>query len=128
MWKFKITILFLFLLQIPVIAQDLDHSIIQGFNIGNSNLIEPFLAEEVEVILPNDQGSMSKNLAGKKISEFFKSIEISQFKLVHEGASPSGSYYHIGELKGKEMGYRVYLLNVGEEHTEITEIRIDEEK
>lgn len=125
MKRVKITILFACLLPLGLFAQNLNESVINGLRMGNAELLEVYLKEEVEIILPHQQGTLSKDMASKSLDEFFSQNEVQSFELLHEGSSPSGNYYHIGQLYCIGAEYRVYILNTGEQETSISEIRIE---
>ena len=123
-----ILILFTILLHITTHAQHVNVNIIEGFNSGNPTLIEPYLAEEVEFIDPNNEGIYGKATTNKKLSEFFTKNNSKDFSIKHHGNSPGNDHYCIGILNTNKGVFRVYLLYVGEEKTKISEIRIEEDE
>ena len=123
-----ILILFTILLHFTTQAQHVNVNIIEGFNSGNTNLIDPYLAEEVEFIDPYNEGFFSRSSTKNKLSEFFTRHNSTEFSIKHHGNSPGNDHYCIGILNTNNGVFRVYLLYDGEGKTKISEIRIEEDE
>lgn len=125
MKRLKITILFYLLSPLISFGQTIDQDIVDGFTMGNPVLITTHLEEIVELILPEVEGSYSKDAAGFKLNAFFTSFSPTEFEIVHQGQSPSGASYRIGELTTEAVLFRVYLLFSEIRENKIIEIRIE---
>jgi hypothetical protein len=121
----KLTILFLLVFSFDLKAQNGQNRIEEGFKMGNAELITTEMSEELELITPESEGTFSKDLSGKKLKAFFASNKIKGFEFIHQGKSPSGSAYRIGELQTEKGKFRVYILFSGKDRNKISELRIE---
>lgn len=71
-----------------LISQEIHDDIVKGFTLGNSEVISPHTAEIVELILPDYEGNLSKDMTNKKLNAFslnLKSAHLKWFiKAVHQ--------------------------------------------
>ena len=111
-----------------LISQEIHDDIVKGFTLGNSELISPHTAEIVELILPDYEGSLSKDMTNKKLNAFFIESKISSFEVVHKGSTSAESNYIIGELVNENGKFSVYALYAGNDIKRITEIRIESDE
>lgn len=95
---------------------------------GNADLIMVEMAEELELITPESEGTFSKDLSTRKLKAFFASSKVKGFEFIHQGNSPSGSAYRIGELQTDKGKFRVYILFSGKDRNKISELRIEEDE
>jgi len=119
---------FTLLLQYSTHAQPVNVKIIEGFKSGNASLIDPYLTKEVDFIDPTNEGIFSRATTKNKLSEFFTRNKANDFSIKHHGNSPGNDSYCIGILSTDKGIFRVYLLYVGSERTQISEIRIEEDE
>ncbi len=124
----KLIILLVFSTFSTLRAQEVPEDVIKGFGLGNIDMIQPFLAEEVELIILNEEGLFSKDMTSKKLTNYFKEINPEELKIVHTGASPSGTSYAIGEMICEKESLRLYLLFSGKNYSNISEIRIEKDE
>ena len=125
--RLKLTILLIFLSGNVLYSQDLLKDIASGFELGKAELITAGMIEEVELITPESEGLCSKDMAQKRLGKFFSTHKSKKFHLVHQGKSPSGLTYHIGELDTDNGEFRIYVLLSGKGAQKISELRIEED-
>ena len=128
MKRLKLTILFIFTFTYGVRCQSLHQDISDGFQLGKSELISAHLAEELELITPESEGTFSKDMTARKLTAFFNSSKPNKFEMVHQGKSPSGSTYYIAELITEKGTFRVYILFSGQKVKNISELRIESDE
>lgn len=90
--------------------------------------ISKYMGEEVEISLPNKQGSYSKAQAKYVMKEFFTDYPPAAFTIVHTG-SYNRSQYALGEYvsKNKKPSLEVNILYTGEAgNQKIDQIRIEQ--
>jgi hypothetical protein len=124
----KLTILSIFLSPFILISQEITKDIEKGFALGNSDLISQHTAEIVELIVPDQDGSLSKDRANKKLAEFFNQFKSLDFEIVHRGNVSEEADYLLGELKTEENIFSVYILYTGKDIKRISEIRIERDE
>jgi Domain of unknown function (DUF4783) len=105
-------------------TQDADMDAI-AVKISNTDHVglEKVFGDMVEISLPGNEGSYSKNQAKFILKDFFLKYPIKSFTIKHRGNSTNGSKYAIGEyeyekgklrayflLKKKEGKYRIHIL------------------
>lgn len=121
----KITILLFLFLSFSASAQLLEKDIVDGFSKGKTELISYHANDEVELITPTEDGMFDRENADRKLFSFFQSHKAQTFKIVHNGESPAGDKYLVGELTTQNENFRVYLLLSSGGEPKITEIRIE---
>ena len=124
----KLSILFFLLVSFDLLAQDNQESIAQGFRTGNVDKISSEMAEEIELFTPENEGTFSKDMSAKKLKAFFSSCKPLNFKIIHQGTSPSGSAYCIGQLETEKGNYRIYMLFSGKGGNKLSELRIEKDE
>lgn len=89
-------------------AQSFD-KIASAFREGNASAIAAYFESNVEITIKNNGNSYSKNQAEMLLKNFFTSNKPSGFSVAHEGTSPEGSKYFIGNLSTSTGTYRTYV-------------------
>lgn len=81
----------------------------------------------VEITLLNKAAAYSKAQAEAVLRDFFKQKKVHDFELKHQGASPEGSKYFVGNLKSAAGNYSIYIYgkNVSTSFV-IRELRIED--
>ena len=122
-----LSLLFFFAFNFTTTAQSFEN-IVNGFKTGDASLIAKNFEGNVEITIKTGTTSYSKSQAEMVLKNFFASHKPKSFVVAHEGTSPQGSKYFIGNLNSSAGNYRtyVYAKTVKNELT-IQEIRFEEE-
>jgi hypothetical protein len=104
-------------------------AISKALSSGDADALAPYLADNVEVSILDNEQVYSKAKATEVLRSFFSSNKPKTFNQVHQGTSRGNSdQYCIGNLSASTGSYRVYLyLKVSGTTTTIQEIRFDKE-
>lgn len=108
--------LFVILSVIDVKAQKEDASKVNFDNIGkafregDASQLAVNFASTVDVILPGNEGTYSKQQAEMIIKDFFNKNRPKGFLINHQGTSNDGSRYAIGTYRTLNQNYRAYIL------------------
>ena len=89
-------------------AQNLDQ-VANYIKAGNASELSKFFESNVEISLKESGNSYSKAQAEQVLVNFFSKNSPKGFTVVHQGISPEGSKYIIGNLVTTGGNYRVYL-------------------
>ncbi|MCS6934961.1 MAG: DUF4783 domain-containing protein [Chitinophagales bacterium] len=76
---------------------------------GNASALASFFQSNVEITIKDASNSYSKSQAEIVIKNFFSSNQPRSFSIAHEGTSPEGSKYFIGNLSTSGGNYRMYV-------------------
>jgi hypothetical protein len=98
-----------FLLNVPVMAQNFE-SIASSIRSGNASALAANFGGNVEITVKDAGNSYSKSQAEMVLKNFFSSNQPKSFTVAHEGTSPEGSKYFIGNLSTSSGNYRVFVL------------------
>ncbi|MEM9917074.1 MAG: DUF4783 domain-containing protein [Bacteroidota bacterium] len=99
--------------------------VVNSFKKGNADQLIPFLAEEVELILLEEEDILPSEEAKVQLNRFFTNQQTTGFDVKHRGQSGGGANsYMIGNLRTSKNTYRTYITFNNEK---IVEIRIEEE-
>ncbi len=78
---------------------------------GNARNVAKFFGSNVDLKLPENEGTFSKNQAELLLRNFFSRNSPSSFTTNHQGSSRDGSVYLIGAYTAKNGNqYRTYFL------------------
>ena len=78
---------------------------------ANANAVASHFANNVELLLPDNEGTYSKTQAEGMLRTFFNQNAPSSFTVNHQGSSRDGSKYAIGTYLAKDgKRYRTYFL------------------
>ena len=122
-----LSLIFFFAFNFTTTAHSFDN-IVNGFKTGDASLIAKNFEGNVEITIKTGTTSYSKSQAEMVLKNFFASHKPKSFVVAHEGTSPQGSKYFIGNLNSSAGNYRtyVYAKTVKNELT-IQEIRFEEQ-
>lgn len=89
-------------------AQSMDQFSI-ALKSGNASELAKYFQSNVELNTTGSSNSFSKTQAEQVLTNFFRSKSVKSFSIVHQGTSPEGSKYMIGNMATTGGNYRVYL-------------------
>lgn len=120
-------IIFSFFTHFEAKAQGFDN-IASAIRSGDASSLAKYFEGNVEINIKDAQNSYSKSQAEVVLKNFFGSHSPKSFSIAHQGASPEGSKYFIGNLATNAGTYRtyVYAKQVGGNYV-IQEIRFEEQ-
>lgn len=96
------------------VAQDIFTPIRDVIKTGNAKEVVKLFATSVDMNLDGESNTYGKTQAEFVLREFFKKHPISDFSIIHSGASKGGRQYAIGRYLSKNESYNV-LIRVSEE-------------
>ena len=104
--------------------QDGLEAVLSALKAGNAAALIQRSEDNLELILPDQSGVVTKAQAQTQIAKFFAANAVKGFELKHKGNSPGGSYA-IGTLKTQNGDYRVNVFLRGKGSKELLrELRI----
>jgi hypothetical protein len=106
--KSVFTLLLLAGFSAALLAQSFDN-ISSGVRSGNASALARVMESNVELSLKGTEGTFSKAQAEVILQKFFASNAVRSFSVTHEGSSPEGSRYIIGNLQTSGGNYRAYI-------------------
>ena len=108
-------------------AQSFDN-IADAMRKGDASGLAQYFVGNVEISVKDAQNSYSKSQAEVVLKNFFGSHAPKSFTIAHQGTSPEGSKYFIGNLSTAAGTYRtyVYAKQNGSNYS-IQEIRFEEQ-
>ena len=89
-----------------LLAQDVPVEIVTAFKKGNSQELNKYFAEKVELIILNSQRSADKQLTESTLSSFFYDNKVNGFIVNHKGNRHESSFM-IGTLATVNGSFRV---------------------
>lgn len=89
-------------------AQSFD-GIVQAFRKGDASALAAGFGATVELTVKNTGNSYSKNQAEMILKNFFSTHTPKSFAVSHQGTSPEGAKYIIGNLATASGNYRTYV-------------------
>lgn len=92
------------------VPQSVTTEITAAIRAADDEKLAVYLNNTVDLTLPGNEGTYSKNQAQLIIKDFFSKTPPESFEINHEGASNNGSLYLIGTYKATGKTYRVYML------------------
>lgn len=106
-------------------AQDVPTGVVTAFNKGNSQELNGYLSDKVELILENRSVNVDRQAAKEKIAAFFSGNQVSGFTVNHQGKRDESSFI-IGTLTTANGSFRVncFFRKVANKYV-IHQIRID---
>jgi hypothetical protein len=121
------TAILCFLMTIAASAQSFDN-IVNGFKNGDASAIAKNFEGNVEITIKTGSTSYSKSQAEMVLKSFFAAHKPKTFAVAHEGTSPQGSKYFIGNLTTAAGNYRTYVYaKTVKTELVIQEIRFEEQ-
>ena len=115
----------LFLWVSSIFAQDVTVGVVEPFKKGNSQELNKYLGEKVDLVIQNRSTSVDKQTAEGTLASFFNSNKVSGFNVNHEGKREESSFI-IGTLTTANGNFRVncFFRRVQNKYF-INQIRID---
>ncbi|WP_300812749.1 DUF4783 domain-containing protein [uncultured Bacteroides sp.] len=106
-------------------AQDVPVGVIVAFKKGNSQELNRYLGDKVDLIIQNRSTNMDKQLAENEMASFFSSNKVKGFDVNHQGKRDESSFV-IGTLATVNGNFRVncFFRRVQNKYV-IHQIRID---
>lgn len=89
-------------------AQTMDQFTI-ALKSGNASELAKSFQSNIELNTSGSSNSFSKTQAEQVLTNFFRNKSVKSFSVVHQGTSPEGSKYMIGNMTTSGGNYRVYL-------------------
>ena len=114
-------------ISIATSAQGFDN-IITAFKNGDASAVAKNFEGNVEITIKTGTTSYSKSQAEMVLKGFFAAHKPKSFNVAHEGTSPQGSKYFIGNLTSASGNYRTYVYaKTVKNELVIQEIRFEEQ-
>lgn len=109
--KILMICLFAFSVSTMLVAQsaEIPSEIVSALDDGNAAQINAHLSANVELVIGNKNDVFSKQQASGIINDFFQSLKVQSFQVIHKGNKDAASFA-IGTLKTSIGNYRVYVL------------------
>jgi len=82
----------------------------KAFREGDASQLAVNFASSIDVILPGNEGTFSKQQAEMILKDFFNKNRPKGFLINHQGTSNDGSRYAIGTYRALNQNYRAYVL------------------
>jgi hypothetical protein len=98
----------LLFIRTEVSAQNFDN-IAGAIRSGNASVLAASFSGNVEITLKDAEASYSKAQAEMVLKNFFNTHTPKLFNVVHQGTSPEGAKYFIGNLVTSNGTYRTYV-------------------
>ena len=91
--------------------------IVNALKSGNADETAKYFDSTVEITLPGKSSSFSESEAKRILQDFFRSINIKDFQVLHKSEN-ANSQYCIGNLITNSGSYRttIYMKQKGEKH------------
>ena len=115
----------LFLWVSSIFAQDVPVGVVRAFKKGNSQELNGYLGDKVDLIIHNRTTNADKRTAERAMANFFAENKVSSFNVNHEGKRDESSFI-IGTLGTANGNFRVncFFRKVQNKYV-IHQIRID---
>ena len=81
----------------------------ETFKAGSAKELSRYLNQTVDVTIDGKVQSYSKPQAEFVFRDFFKQHPPTEFSIIHQGASPGGRPFAIGQYKSDTEVYRVFM-------------------
>lgn len=108
-------------------AQSFD-GVVTAIKAGNASALAQNFQGNVEITIKDAEASYSKAQAEQVVKNFFASHQPRSFTVAHQGTSPEGSKYFIGNLTTSSGNYRIYVYaKTSGSGMSIQEIRFEEQ-
>jgi len=116
---------------LTVISFSLSAQTEQGFITALKNInipaLEPYLKDNIDFCIFEDQQFLDKRTALKNYSDFLNGQKITSLEVIHKGSSKdNSSQYKVLKMNTSKGVYRIFVYSVGEiGNKNVKEIRID---
>ena len=95
-------------LSVVLHAQSIE-SVSAAIRAGNAAALSQSFSGNVEITIKDAEASYSKSQAEMVLKNFFGTHVPRSFSIVHQGTSPEGSKYYIGNLTTSAGNFRTYI-------------------
>ena len=123
----RVVILWLcfFVWTVSLMAQDVPAGVVAAFKKGNSQELNGYLSDKVELILESRSINVDSQAAERKMASFFSGNQVSGFTVNHQGKRNESSFI-VGTLTTANGNFRVncFFRKVANKYV-IHQIRID---
>lgn len=92
------------------VAPGVNESIAAAIKIGNSGELAKYFNSTVEIQIPGNEGTFSKNQAEMIMKEFFTKNASAGYSTNQQGSSNGGAQFMIGTYKSGKLVFHVYIL------------------
>ena len=90
---------------------------------GNAELLTEYFAEEVELVVEEEEDIYTRQEAQEIIEKFFQKYPVSSYRILHNGESSSGEHtYMIGRYRSPEAVFRIYI---GMQGDQVLEFKVE---
>ena len=115
----------LFIWMSSIFAQDVPVGVIVAFKKGNSQELNRYLGDKVDLIIQNKSANVDKLTAEETLFDFFSNNKVNSFNVNHQGKRDESSFV-IGTLTTANGNFRVncFFRRVQNKYV-IHQIRID---
>lgn len=96
----------LFICMSPTFAQDVPAEVVVAFRKGNSQELDKYLGDKVDLIIQNKSTHVDKLVAEETLSGFFSDNKVSDFNVNHQGRRDESGFI-IGTLTTSNGNFRV---------------------
>lgn len=87
-----------------------NESVAAAIKAGNSGELAKYFNNTVEIQIPGNEGTFSKNQAEMIMKEFFTKNPPAAYSTNQQGSSKGGSQFMIGTYKSGKLVFHVYIL------------------
>lgn len=92
-------------------SQQIGDDIVKALSKGDANTVAKYFDSSVDVTILNTSDTYSKSQAQQVLKSFFSKHSVSDFKVLHNIDSKSGSSESVvGQLTSGKKSFRVYVL------------------
>lgn len=103
-------------------------SVIAALKSGNTEELAKYFDSSVEITLPGKSSSYNKNQAKSLLREFFKSVAVKNFEVLHQSENANSQYF-IGNLITGTGSYRTTIFMKQKEGKQlIQELRFEQSR
>jgi len=95
---------------ITPVPPGVNESIAAAIKVGNSSELAKYFNNTVEIQIPGNEGTFSKNQAEMIMKEFFAKNSPAGFSTNQQGSSNGGAQFIIGTYKSGKLVFHVYIL------------------
>lgn len=89
-----------------LLAQDVPVGVVVAFKKGNSQELNRFLGEKVDLTIQDRTTTADRNAAGAEITAFFSQNKVNSFNVKHQGKRDESSFF-VGTLTTVNGSFRV---------------------
>ena len=95
---------------VSVVPGNVLDEIINAIKKGNSNELAKHFSNTIDLTIPGNEGTYSKNQAEMIMKDFFNKYASVSFNINNKGSSKQESQFAIGELKTNKGNFRTFFM------------------